>query len=270
MVKSYFSKDINKTTKEIFAIPKRKFLPIEADFPNEIFQCDLLFYNKNITILSVIDVYSRKAFIQKCSSKTATSILKAFKDVLKKFPVEPKKIYSVQVDDGGEFKGVFKQFLNKNDIDLVIIEGNSTQDTSIHLKQAIVERYNGTMRNLIKRYLDVEDIKIPTQKDFDILNDGYNEHIHSTIQCSPNKAYSMVEKPRRKLYNYNIKNSDINFKIGTKVRLLIQYKKMSKNAKNRKNYSKEIYKIIDREGHTFKITDGTNNYYPYTRLRITK
>lgn len=269
MPKSYFKKDVKQSTKELFTKPKRKFLPIIADFPNEIFQIDLMFYN-DITILSVIDVFSRKGFIHKVSNKKPTSIKKSFQEILKLYPVDIKKVYSVQMDDGNEFKGVFKKYLNDNNVDIVIVSGNSSADKAIHLKQAIVERFNGTMRSLINNFLDDTEKTKPSQKDFDLLNEGYNEHKHSTIRCTPNQAYSKTKKPDRVIYKHNISQKDIKFNIGDTVRLLLQHPKIVKNRKQKKNYSSRQYIITEREGNTFKLNDDTNEFYPYTRLLLSK
>lgn len=267
-VRSYFASDVSQSTKEMLKQPPKKYIPIETFTRDAIHQIDLMFYN-NIIILSVIDVYSRKGFIHKCSNKKSSSITKAYEAVLKNYASYPQ---SVQLDAGSEFGRHFNSFLKENNIKKSVVKGNSTQNAKIHFKQGIVERFNGVMRKLIQRFVIEEGKPTPSQKDFDILNEGYNEHFHSTIGCTPNEAYDGQKKPKRKMYKYNVLKSDriVQYKEGDKVRILLQYPVMMKNRKTKRNYSKDVFEVLERDGHTYKLSDGTGEYYPYTRLMRTR
>ena len=83
------------------------------------------FNDQRGVFLNVVDVYSRKAWSEPLTNKTAKSVAEAFKKVL--FFGIPEQ---VQSDKGSEFMGA----------------GDKT-------KQGIVERFNGTLRDKIDRYL---------------------------------------------------------------------------------------------------------------------
>ena len=71
------------------------------------------FYSQNYTFaLTCIDVFSRYAWVEPMKNKTATESKKAIQRIIAKGR-KPTIIYT---DDGNEFKGVFKDNLEDNQI----------------------------------------------------------------------------------------------------------------------------------------------------------
>ena len=113
---------------------------------------------------------------------------------------------NVNSDDGSEFKGSFKTLLKQNRITHHISVGEDEH----HNKQAIVERFHRTLRNLIQRYLDVYN----TKKYIDVLPAlimNYNNTKHSTLKATPK---SVLDGKRKNKQNINVAQSD---PIGNKV-----------------------------------------------------
>ena len=260
-MRSYFRNSVSIETRERYKKTLRRYLPIRAHALNEIWQIDLFFIKTlNIkVVLSVIDIYSRKGWVVSLGrNKRASTALDAFKYAVKKMGALPQV---VMMDGGSEFKRSFTDYLKDNDIEIRIARGDALANSNIKLSQAIVERYNRTMRDLLASYLIEEKKRSLTQKDFDILSEDYNRRVHSTIQVSPDAVVNGKMEPVQKLEKYHL--SMVPFNIGDKVRVL----KQSKNAfkqKDKPNYSKEVYEVVQRRYNRFQLSDG--EYYPYTRL----
>ena len=262
MVKSYFKKNISSSTREMTKIPIKKFLRIHANELNEIWQLDLFFYDMmgQKKLLSVIDIYSRKGWVVKLANKKAETVRDAYLYAVNKMGGEPK---IMMLDGGTEFKREFMKHVEDKGIEIRIAKGNSLKLTSTKLKQAIVERYNSTMRSLMKSYLLEENKRILKQEHLDILSEGYNNHTHSSIGYSPNEIVDEGEIPIIKIRKYHIYKTG--FEVGDFVRVLKQYKdNYSKGRKDKINYSKTVYEIIEKDHNKYKLNDG--EYYPYTRL----
>lgn len=257
MNKTYFSIGIDNNIREIYSKPrKRKFMNISAPSINFIFQSDLFFF-KNKVILTVIDIYSRKAYAVLIANKKPNSVLKGFKIVVKKMG-KPKVL---MIDGGKEFMGDFDKYLKDNNIEKRISEGNSLEIKQIKTKQGIIERYNRTILGLLRTYLAVEDKINFGQKDLDILNEDYNNHKHSSLGYSPNEIVAgMIPKKKR--------NMRIDFNIGDSVRILLQRQLIEKNSKTKRFYSKEVYYIVDIDNNRYRLSDG--EWYKYTRLKMSK
>ena len=81
-------------------------------------QIDLLDYQKysksnngNKYILIGVDIFSRMAFAEPIKDKSPQNVLSGFQKF--HFPVKPISIY---MDSGNEWKGIFKNYLNENNI----------------------------------------------------------------------------------------------------------------------------------------------------------
>ena len=94
------------------------------------------FYSQNYAfVLTCIDVFSRYAWVEPMKNKTAAESKKAIQLIIA-IGRKPKIIYT---DDGNEFKGVFKDYLEDNQIIKL------TNQNAPHIKAALVERFNRTI-----------------------------------------------------------------------------------------------------------------------------
>lgn len=143
-------------------------------------------------ILTIIDVFSKKAFAYPLKNKEADSIVEAFKHYLKN-NVPP--VY-LQVDRGKEFVNKkFKKLLDDNFIQ--IFYSNNEK------KCAIVERLNRTLKTRMYRFFTANSTNfwLPyLQKFINSINNSY----HRSIGMRPNDVNYKNEKyVFKKLYGVN-------------------------------------------------------------------
>ena len=225
-------------------------------------------------LLTVIDCFSKKAYVQPVKSKTAQNITNAFKIIF-----EEAKPLNLRTDRGLEFLNkILKELLkNKN-----ITHFTCNDD---RIKCAIVERFNRTLKNRMFRYFTARG----TRKYIDVLQDfltAYNNSYHRSIKMKPNevnfenqfevfsnlyngKTYNELIQPNLKIPNLNI---------GDKVRIPYEY-----NTKLEKGYY-PTYKdhvftiekdIKGNDKYVFKIKDYSGNtinqiFYPEQLQKITE
>ena len=196
-------------------------------------------------ILTCIDVFSKYAWAVPMLNKSASSSTKAFTTILKDGRI-PKSIYS---DDGNEFKGECKRFLESKGIQILI--------SKTKVKASVVERFNRTLKEKMYRFFTFnKDVKkksnLLNKRYIDILPQllqSYNSSYHRTIKMTPNDVNkSNEEKVYFNLYGYLPNEGDetflkVKFKPGTYVRLA-----KSKNIFEKgytAKWSKEIF-IVDK------------------------
>jgi hypothetical protein len=125
-------------------------------------------------ILTVIDVFSKFAWVQPLINKTSGSIINAFKLIFN----DGRKPKFLRTDQGTEFKNqYFKNFMNRENI--VHFTSNNKD-----VKCAVVERFNRTLKSRMFKYFTSKG----TRKYIDILNDlvtAYNSSFHRSIKMSP-------------------------------------------------------------------------------------
>ena len=123
-------------------------------------------------LLTVIDVFSKKAWVIPLKSKKGQDILKAFESI-----PDPPPLY-LHTDKGTEFINVFlKKWLKTNGVEFFHTENED-------IKASVVERFNRTLKSKMWRYFT----KNNTLKYIDILPDmveAYNNTLHRSIGTSP-------------------------------------------------------------------------------------
>lgn len=149
-------------------------------------------------LLTVIDCFSRYAYVQCLKSKRPFEVIKAFDRIIKTSNRVPRCVSS---DRGKEFLNKdFKSYLNNNNIEQRVTY------TSLPAKAAIVERFNRTLEQLIFRFFSINGDKIKNEKSFenalDIITNMYNNSVHSSTKYKPvnitaenvTKVYSNIHK----------------------------------------------------------------------------
>ncbi|ODM87099.1 putative uncharacterized transposon-derived protein F54H12.3, partial [Orchesella cincta] len=144
---------------------------------NYLWQADLIILNKYAKqnknfkyLLTVIDVFSKKAYVAAIKNKTGLDVTDAFSTILKQANKKPTYLSS---DLGKEFfNKTFKTFLDINKIELFAVHSDK--------KACVVERFNRTLMERIQKYFDHSG----KTKYIDVLQDivhSYNESLHRTI-----------------------------------------------------------------------------------------
>jgi len=148
---------------QIFLNPPKKiqYAHFDVTVPNEVHQADILFLPHDTIkagrrqhtyryALTVVDVASRYKEAQPLSTKTASEVASAFKQIYQRGPLQWPKL--LQVDPGKEFLGAVSSLMNKHNVK--IRQGH----TEIHRDQAIVERFNRTLAERLFGYQYAKEI----------------------------------------------------------------------------------------------------------------
>jgi hypothetical protein len=207
--------------------------------------------NKGVNyILTVIDVFSKFAFVRLLKNKKGPTVLEALKSIL-----DERKPKRIQADEGNEFfNAQCKAYMDKHDINLYFINSE--------LKASVVERFNRTLKEKIWKYFTLSN----TQKYIDVLPqivDTYNNTYHRSIKMTPNQVKkSNSQQVFINLYGFdknldsNINRLKANFKVGDAVRLS-KYKSIFEKGYTRK-WTNEIFiisKILYNEQIRYQVKD---------------
>lgn len=198
-----------------------------------------------------IDNFTKFAWGVAMKTKQPTDVVNAFKEILDKIGI-PKQMYS---DQEGSFNNAeFVRLLNSHKIKhITSISGAHT-----------VERFNRTLKEKIQTRLDAMGLSRDKwlEQLHPIIN-KYNNTIHSTIDMTPNDAKKRGNKlmVAFNLWN-NAKRSRQYPEISTNdnVRVMIR-KEAGKTKGYMPKWSKEIYKVIGKDGNDYLINDGKRKVY---------
>lgn len=130
-------------------------------------------------LLTFIDVFSKKAFVQPLKTKQAPEVRQAFVNIFREF-----KPQSLQTDLGGEFKNkVIEKFMNECKI-------NHFFSKDKKIKCAVVERFNKSLKTKMFKYFTAKGTRRYIDKLEDFVN-SYNDTKHSVIKMTPNQVSSL-------------------------------------------------------------------------------
>ena len=201
-------------------------------------------------ILTVMDIFSKYAWVRVTKTKDKKTIANAFEDIIKKSGRQPQRLWT---DGGGEYDNhYFGKLLKNYDIE--------SYRTESELKAIMAERFNQTLMNKIvkmfteranHRYID----------DIQRMIGEYNNTYHSSVKMTPVEAskketdgivyYNSYNRRHRKMMKLNIKPK---FKINDHVRIY-KFKKLFQKGYD-KRWSDEIFIVYKNNGtipNTYKI-----------------
>ena len=188
--------------------------------------------DKNTFLLTVIDVFSKKAACEPLMRKSGPCVAKAITKILNEAKVTPRKL---QTDKGSEFYNKeVKPVLKKHDIDLFSTENDE-------IKSGIVERFNRTLKSRMWKYFTAEK----TNRYLDVLQDlinSYNATYHSSIKMAPNDVNKQNEHDVwNNLYGKYRKPTKPKLKVGDYVRISKTSRPFKKGYLP--NWSEEIFRV---------------------------
>ena len=164
---------------------RRKFtvLPVKVFTMDEQWSADLIEViniskqNKGFKyLLTVVDVFSKYAWVEPIKNKTGQAETEAFEKILKR----GRKPIQLQTDDGKEFYNkTFQTLLNKYKIHHFRTSGDT--------KASVVERFNRTLKQRMYHYFTTNNTLnfIPVLQS---LVKGYNNCFHRSIKMAPNQV----------------------------------------------------------------------------------
>lgn len=229
---------LNKPVKKNFATKKVIVYDVDDQWQADLVEMDVpqgapASENDGVRyLITVIDIFSKYAWVRPLKNKDARSVVSAFKDILKEGRVPDK----LQTDDGKEFfNKLFKDLMQKNDIEHFSTKGGK--------KASVVERFNRTLKMKMSKFFDVTQTfrYIDNLKDF---VENYNNSYHRTIKMKPIEASK--EENREKVFELlfdGISMGTPKYEVGDLVRIPIQKTPFTKEIVG--NWTIEIFEITD-------------------------
>ena len=193
------------------------------------------------SLLCVIDIFSKYAWVIPLKDKKGISIVNAFQIILKKSNRKPNKIW---IDKGNEFyNSSFKKWLKDNDIEMY--------STNNEGKSVIAEIFIRASKNNIYKYMTSLSKNVYIDKVDDIVK-KYNNTYHTSIKMKPldvkDNTYIGFKK--------EVSDKNHKYKVGYHVRIS-KYKNIFAKG-YMPNWSEEIF-IIKKIKNTVPWTYVLND-----------
>ena len=209
-------------------------------------------YNRGYRyLLTVVDVFSKHAWVQPLKSKTGKAVTEAMAKILE----GGRKPINFQTDDG-------KEFYNKTFQDLMKQKGIHHFSTRGDTKASVVERFKRTSKERLYRYFTVQNTLnfVPVLQD---LVKEYNRSYHRSIKMAPDQVtLAKNEDVWETLYGKKRgKFKKPQLKVGDRARLKKKFRQFKKGYLP--GWTEEVFVIRSvRSGKipTYKVEewDGTS------------
>ena len=206
--------------------------------PNQQWQADLVDMsrlkqtNNEITfLLTVIDVFSKRAWCIPLKSKSAAALVTAFTPLLNN-----RAPTTLQTDKGSEFLNwPLQRLLKEYGVHHFTTHNEDT-------KASIVERYNRTLKTRMWRYFT----KNQTLRYVDVLQDfvrSYNDTSHRSIGMAPSAVNGAnQEMVWQRLYGHDGGGTP-KYRVGDRVRISKAKRHFAKGYMA--NWTEELFTIVD-------------------------
>ena len=222
---------------------------------------------KKYYLLNVVDIHSRKAWSKLLTRKLSDMVTPAMEGIIKKITADQKEyrglkdakdvqiVRNLNTDEGSEFiNEEFQEMLSNLKIN------QYTSDPKDYAKNALVERFNRTIRGIMMADKAQRDNKPFTEADIERYVRNYNQDIHSTIKAKPEDVYQLKDKNKQK-YTF------IQFKLGKgdKVRTL---DKKALFDKGTYEYSDKVYTIKAKDKNRYELDGVKKKYLGYELMLV--
>lgn len=207
-------------------------------------------YNRGYRyLLTVVDVFSKHAWVEPIKNKTGQAVTEAFEKILK----QGRTPINLQTDSG-------KEFYNKTFQSLMSSKGIHHFSTSGDTKASVVERFNRTFKQRLYRYFTVKNTLsfLPVLQ---TLVKGYNRTYHRSIKMAPDKVtLANSQQVWESLYGKKNRVRKPTLNVGDRVRLNKKFRQFKKGYLP--GWTEEVFVVRGvRKGSvsTYKIEewDGT-------------
>lgn len=254
--------------------PKRNsFNTINAKAPLERLQVDLMIYTRWPSrshaqyILNVIDVYSRYVWNRVLTNRKLPTLVDAMKNILQEIEDTVDNFHPNQDQDNLDppmFLSSDNEFNKKSFIDLCNQHGifNYFSEVNQPHKNALVERFNGTLSHLLQQYR-VTHTTVDWKDAVPVVTKLYNESlVHASTRQTPYNVLHMIKVSRQV-----IRRHKTDFKVGDRVRIKVRYVQGNLREKgDALQFSKKVHVIqsISVNGQVVTI-EGIHNrtFKPY-------
>ena len=208
-------------------------------------------YNKGARyLLTVVDIFSKHAWVRPMKKKTGTEVVKAFTSIFK----EGRKPLRMQTDDGKEFYNqTVQQFFKAQGVHHFSTQGDT--------KASVAERFNRTLKDRLYRFFTARNM-LKYDKVLPAVVKDYNTTPHRSIGMAPDKVtLQNSAKVWEQLYSGRLKRPQpVVLKVGDRVRLNKKHRTFKKSYLP--GWTEEVF-VVDRvrpgTAPTFRIVewDGT-------------
>lgn len=258
----YDNQEINQLFKPLNKFQGKKIV-VTRPF-QRVYMDTMFITSSNIILINIIDYFTKYAYVRlfrglSVNSEKALDSLKEFIDL-----IGEKEIENVYTDNGAEFKSVFHQYLNDNNINHIYTDPYDKKQTSP------IESLNRTVRLMFEKYISLKGNDITQiNKVMEKINDAYNNSIHSSTNFTPNELLKDEKKQNiiskiNNMIKTTQKDEEL-FKKGDFVRLPIEKGVFDKLSPN---WSKEIYEIEKYDAKRNRYLVDDKYYSPYELQKI--
>jgi hypothetical protein len=200
-------------------------------------------------LLTCVDVYSRYGDVEAIKTKSGDVVLTAFKSIIERMG----KCVNLNCDEGSEFiYKPFQKYCEDNDIKIWM------SDPEQEKKNAIIERWHRTLRNIILKY-----VLIKGKGYIDVLPKiikNYNNTEHRTIQAKPIDVWEGKTRPEQAIAKVEMK-----FKVGDRVRHIMKKGTFDKSSSTN-TYTIAVYTITRIDGNSIYLEDLKKPFRDYELL----
>jgi transposase InsO family protein len=185
-------------------------------------------------LLTVVDVFSKRAWAVPLKKKDAASVTEAFDGLLLRVGRQPTKL---QTDKGKEFVNApFQAMLRRRGVQFYVGQNED-------IKASVVERFNRTLKSKMWRYFTHRN----TYKYIDALDDllhSYNNSYHRTIGRTPASVTRENEAAvRERMYGSEPGPSQPRLKAGDRVRVSKTRRTFGKGYEP--NWTEELFVVSE-------------------------
>jgi hypothetical protein len=166
--------------------------------------------------------------------------------------VKPTKIWFT-FDNGNEFKGKVKQLLDKYKAEIHLNDPHSIHS---HNTMGIIERYNQTILNKIKKYMSATN----SLEYVNVLNNLVKKYNNTIDSATDRTLKEILKQNKNPIIEIDLEDEQDDFKVGDYVRYLKKTKTFDKKGFINK-YSYKVHQIIGRKGRQYKL-DNNKSFYP--------
>jgi transposase InsO family protein len=235
--------------------PKRIIKHITASEYGEKFQADLVdmtkyaWHNQGYGwILTVIDIYSRKAWAFKLKNKSTQEVLQTIRPLL-----ISEKVKILHTDNGAEFtSNEFRAMCNQLSVKQIFGPPYSPHS------QGHIERFNRTLKSMLFKYFTWNQTKIW----IDILEKfihQYNQTTHSSTLMKPiTQEARRAFRPIKQLPIPSTRKYEIGATVRIALRQNPQYRKQIFEKKYTVQWTKDTYQIVGNKGDMYRVKNLTH------------
>lgn len=211
-------------------------------------------------ILNIIDIESRFVWSFPLANKKAATVAPPIRKVIAEIRHQyPLSMITFATDEGNEFKGPVSTMLKRNNVHhITTVEKNN---------QALIERFNKTLWELFRNYLQITG-KLDFVNHLQLFVNKYNSTVNRSTGSTPNSIYKKKQLPKKMMIDYEIKcqgqrcqiintrkEFTKNFKIGDLVRIANKTGRFDKKSIGFK-WSEIAYEIVGQVHNRFQVKNS--------------